>query len=155
GELGRWALAGCYVCYLALDTPMALIFPWDCLLFESTLLALFLPGIKALPQLEALAAPAPLLTWSFRLLIFRLMFGFGKQKFIGSRPKDAAYLKGFLINQPLLSPIGWYAQKLPVGMLKLALLFMFLAEIPIPFFVFVPGWPTLIAAVSTIFLMIG
>jgi hypothetical protein len=155
GELGRWALLSCYVCYLGLDTAMALIFPWDCLLFESTLLALFLPGIQALPGLAALAPPPPLLTWAYRLLIFRLMFGFGKQKFIGSRSKDAAYLKGFLINQPLLSPLAWYAQKAPVGLLKLALVFMFLAEIPVPFMAFFPGWPSLVCALCTVGLMIG
>jgi hypothetical protein len=155
GELSPWALAICYVCYLSLDTAMALIFPWDCLLFEATLLGLFLPATESLPKLGALAAPAPALTWAYRLLLFRLMFGFGKQKFIGSRAKDAAYLKGFLINQPLLSPLAWYAQKLPVGLLKLALLFMFVAEIPVPFLAFFPGWPSVLCAVCTVMLMVG
>ena len=67
------------------------------------------------------------------------MFGFGKQKFLGSTNKDLAYLKGFLISQPLPSPLGWYAQKLPVALLKPAVLFMFLAEIPVPFFALFPG----------------
>ena len=46
------------------------------------------------------------------------MFGFGKQKFLGSTNKDLAYLKGFLVSQPLPSPLGWYAQKLPVALLR-------------------------------------
>ncbi|HEY2732534.1 MAG TPA: hypothetical protein VGI70_01045, partial [Polyangiales bacterium] len=66
GPLGPWALFGCYVCYLALDTPMGLIFPWDCMLFESTLLGLFLPATRALPHLDALASPAPALCWAYR-----------------------------------------------------------------------------------------
>ena len=83
------------------------------------------------------------------------MFGFGKQKFIGSRNKDLAYLKGFLIGQPLPSPLGWYAQKLPRGLLKAAVLFMFFVEIPAPFFVFVPGPLSVVFAAATAFLMVG
>jgi Lipase maturation factor len=155
GPIGFWALLACYVCYLSLDTPMGLIFPWDCLLLESTLLALFLPHTQALPHVLAVSAPAPVLCWAYRLLVFRVMFGFGKQKFLGSRPKDSAYLKGFLINQPLLSPLAWYTQKLPTGLLKPGVTFMFLAEIPVPFFAFFPGWASLVCAAFTVGLMIG
>jgi hypothetical protein len=151
-----WAgLLTCYVCYLSLDMAMVLVFPWDCLLFECAVLGLFLPATHALPNLHALSAPAPALTWAYRLLIFRLMFGFGKQKFAGSRPKDMAYLKGFLIAQTLPSPIAWYAQKLPVWMLKGAMLFMFFVEVIAPFFAFFPGPLSVVFAVSTILLMIG
>ena len=155
GAFSFWGLLICYVCYLSLDPVMSLIFPWDCLLFECTVLALFLPATHALPDLHAVAAPAPALAWAYRLVVFRVMLGFGKQKFIGSRAKDLAYLKGFLIGQPLPSKIGWYAQKLPVAWLKPPVLFMFFAEIIAPFFVFVPGPLTVVFAVSTIFLMIG
>jgi Lipase maturation factor len=155
GEHAHWALLVCYVCYLSLDLPMGLIFPWDSLLFEAMMLSLFLPATNALPQLTAAAAPTPAVTWMFRLLLFRLMFGFGKQKFLGSRPKDSAYLRGFLIYQPLLSPIGWFLHKLPLPLLKGAVFFMFLAEIPAPFFVFFPGVLSVICAVITVFLMIG
>jgi hypothetical protein len=155
GPLGFWALLICYVCYLSLDVAIALIFPWDSLLYEATLLALFLPSTLPLPQLAAAAAPAPALTWAYRLLLFRVMFGFGKQKFLGSRKEDLAYLKGFLTNQPLLSPVAWYAQKLPVALLKPAVFFMFLVEIPIPFLAFVPGWPSVLCAATTAALMVG
>ncbi|HMJ15187.1 MAG TPA: lipase maturation factor family protein [Polyangiaceae bacterium] len=155
---GPWstlALATCYVCYVSLDVAMALIFPWDCLLFECTLLGLFLPGTHLLPELASVAAPAPALTWGYRLLLFRLMFGFGKQKFIGSRSKDLAYLKGFLVNQPLPSTVGWYGQKVPVALLKGAVLFMFVAEIPGPFMGLIPGPLSIVCALLTIGLMVG
>jgi hypothetical protein len=155
GPLSFWALLTCYVVYLSLDIAMALIFPWDSLLFECTVLSLFLPATESLPNLGAAALPAPALAWAFRLLLFRLMFGFGKQKFIGSRGKDLAYLKGFLIAQPLPSPVGWYFQKLPTFMLKGAVLFMFFAEVPAPFFAFFPGPLSVVFGVATIFLMIG
>jgi hypothetical protein len=155
GPLSWWALLTCYVCYLSLDLAVALVFPWDCFLFECALLGLLLPATHALPNLHAVAAPAPALTWAYRLLLFRLMFGFGKQKFVGSRAKDLAYLKGFLVAQPLPSPLGWYAQKLPVSLLKGAVLFMFFVEIIAPFFVFFPGPLSIVFAVGTILLMIG
>jgi hypothetical protein len=155
GPFSGWALATCYVCYLSLDLAVALILPWDTLLFELMVLSLFLPHTQALPSLEAAAAPAPALAWAFRLLFFRVLFGFGKQKFLGSRPKDLAYLKGYLLNQPLLSPGGWYMQKLPVWMLRGGVLFMFFVEIPAPFFAFFPGPLSVIAGASTILLMLG
>jgi hypothetical protein len=155
GPLSVWALGLCYVCYLSLDLAISLVLPWDSLLFETVVLALFIPPTRALPQLEATAAAAPALAWAFRLLLFRVMFGFGKQKFMGSRAKDAAYLQGFLINQPLLSPGGWYAQKLPLWILKGGLYFMFLVEIPAPFFAFFPGPLSLVCAALTAALMLG
>ena len=68
----------------------------------------------------------------YRLLLFRVLFGFGKFKFLGSTSyRTAATLKGFLVNQPLPSPIGWFMQKLlMVPFLKPALYLMFLIEIP-------------------------
>jgi hypothetical protein len=92
------SLIVCYVAYLSLDMAIGLIFPWDCLLFEATVLSLFLPATYALPELRAVGVPAASLTWVYRLLVFRVMFCFGKQKFLGSTSKDLAYLKGFLVS---------------------------------------------------------
>jgi hypothetical protein len=155
GPYAGYALIACYLCYLSLDLPMGLVFPWDCFLFESMIFALFLPAAHALPDISLVTAPAPALSWAYRLLLFRLMFGFGKQKFIGSRAKDSAYLRGFLMYQPLLSPVAWYAHKLPLFLLKTLVVYMFLVEIPLPFLAFVPGWPTLVFAIATQFLMVG
>jgi hypothetical protein len=155
GAIGFWCLLACYIVYISLDLSCALIFPWDCVLFEATLFGLFLPATLPLPYLEAVSAPAPALAWAYRLLVVRVMLGFGKQKFVGSRSEDLAYLKSFLVNQPLLSPVGWYAQKLPIWALRGGVLFMFFAEVPAPFFAFFPGPLTLVFAASTVFLMIG
>ena len=60
GSAGHWALLVCYVCYLALDTPMGLIFPLGLLAVRVDLArALFLPATHALPDVMAVAAPAP------------------------------------------------------------------------------------------------
>ena len=155
GPWSSWAIVSCYLCYLSLDLPVGLVFPWDCVLLESTFVSMFLPATHALPQLAAVAAPAPALTWVYRLLVFRVMFGFGKQKFLGSRPQDLAYLRGFLMYQPLLSPLAWYAHKLPLFILKAGVMFMFLVEIPVPFGALFPGPLSVIAAVLTVFLVVG
>ena len=75
------------------------------------------------------------------------MFGFGKQKFAGSRRQDLAYLRGFLINQPLPSKLAWYAQKLPLPLLQGAVCFMFVVEIPAPWLALWPGIPSECCAV--------
>jgi hypothetical protein len=72
-------------------------------------------------------------------LLFRVIFGFGKFKFLGTTRQDGGYLKGFYINQPLPSPVGWFSSKLPMWTLKASLGVMFLMEVPIPFAVFFPG----------------
>jgi hypothetical protein len=155
GHGSFWALLTCYLTYLTLDMVGGLIFPWDCLCFESIILSLFLPETLALPHVATVAAPAPAIAWAIRLLVFRVMFGFGKQKFAGATSKDWSYLKGFLVAQPLPSPLGWYIQKLPAALLKPMVVFMFFAEIPAPFFVFFPGDLSIVCAFTTIFLMIG
>jgi len=155
GPLAPLALLVCYLCQLSLDLAMALIFPWDCALFECTLLALFLPATRALPELAASAAPAPAIAWAYRFLLFRVMFGFGKQKFVGSRPQDLAYLRGFLVNQPLPSKLAWYAQKLPLCVLQAALIFMWIVEVPAPFLALWPGAASVTAAALTASLMLG
>jgi hypothetical protein len=155
GPISPYAIAVCYICYLSLDMAIGLIFPWDCVLFEAVLLGLFLPETLPLPEIAAVAAPAPLIAWAYRLLVFRLMFGFGKQKFLGATKKDRAYLKGFLVAQPLPSPLGWYAQKLPVWALTPMVWSMFLVEIPIACFALIPGDLSIICAVATAGLMVG
>lgn len=155
---GPWsplAMGVCYVSYLSLDLAIGLIFPWDCLLFEVAFLGMFLPPTHLLPELASVTAPAPALAWAYRLAIFRVMFGFGKLKFIGATLKDLAYLRGFLVAQPLPSPLGWHAQKLPLWMLRFLVVGMFIVEIPVPFFVFFPGTWSTIAALLTMGLMVG
>jgi hypothetical protein len=145
----------CFLAYLSLDRPATLVYPWDCLLFEAGFWGIFLPATRVLPEIGAVAAPVPAVAWVYRLLAFRLMFGFGKHKFIGARREDHGFLKGFLVNQPLLTVPGWLSQKLPIGFLKLGLLAMFLVEIPVPLAAFFPGPASTIAAALMIVLMVA
>jgi hypothetical protein len=155
GPFTPWAFVVCYVAYLSLDAGVRLIYPWDCVLFEAGLFAAFLPPIATLPSLEAASLPDPALAWVYRLLVFRVLLGFGKFKFLGSNRDDAGYLKSFMVNQPLPSPLGWAASGLPMALHKLALAVMFVIEVPLPFLVFVPGHASIIVAIGITLLMIG
>lgn len=149
------AFACCYVVYVSFDRAIGFAFPWDCVLFEAGLFGIFLPPTHLLPELTALAAPAPALCWMYRLLVARVLLGFGKFKFIGSTKDDWLYLKGFFINQPMCSPIGYRMYRLPLILMKLAMLMMFIVEIPVPPLMLVPGPLGLAAGALISLLMLG
>ena len=142
-------------------TYIDLSYPWDCLLFEAGWLALFLPAPQFIyGNFLVLEKPSLLLSFLFRWLLFRVMFGFGKLKFVGHTSRDNGYIKGFLIYQPIPSIFGWLGEKLPILFHKFALMGMFFIEIIAPFLLLCfpisntfPFRP--IAAGSFIALMIG
>ncbi|HVW23767.1 MAG TPA: lipase maturation factor family protein [Polyangiaceae bacterium] len=155
GPAAPWAFAALFLIYLSLDRPVVLVYPWDCLLFEAGFWAMLLPATRSLPDLHAIAAPSPAIAWVYRLLVFRVILGFGKHKFIGTTPADSGFLKGFLVNQPLPTVPGWLGQKLPIGLLRVGLWGMFLVEIVLPWTVFFPGTWSAIGALSMLGLMAG
>jgi hypothetical protein len=155
GPAVPWAFAALYLIYLSLDRPVVLVYPWDCLLFEAGFWAMLLPPTRLVPDLHAVSAPLPAVAWVYRLLVFRVIVGFGKHKFIGTTPADTGFLKGFLVNQPLPTAPGWLAQKLPIGLLRVGLWVMFLVEIVLPWTVFFPGRWSALGALSIILLMAG
>ncbi len=155
---GPWSVAALLVCwaaFLSLHPAVGLAYPWDCLLLESGFLALLLPATHALPDLTATAAPLPALAWAFRLLLFRVVFGFGKFKFLDSNRKELGYLKGFLIAAPSPTRLAWYAHHLPRRLLVAAHVMLFVVEVPVPFLIFVGGDARIIAGLLIAALMIG
>jgi hypothetical protein len=63
-------------------------FPWDEMLMEATFLTLFMPALPPVTtQWAAASPPAPILAFLYRWLVFRVIAGFGKKKFIGSTAK--------------------------------------------------------------------
>ncbi|WP_267684265.1 lipase maturation factor family protein [Nannocystis sp. SCPEA4] len=145
----------CWALYLSLDRALVLVYPWDSLLLEAGFWAMFLPALAWAPELAAVDAPIPALAWVFRLLLFRVMFGFGKQKFAGSTRADAGFLHGFTIRQPLPTPFGWLAHRAPMWLHKTALAAMFVIEVVLPFAVFVPGPASVVFALATAALMLA
>lgn len=118
-------------------------------------LNLFLPALS--PVTESLAmtrAPLSMHAFAYRWLLFRLLFGFGKLKFMGSSwREDGLYLKGFFVAQPLPNRFGWFGHHLPAFLHRFSLVVMFIAEIIVPFFYF-GSWSAW-AALTTVALMLG
>jgi hypothetical protein len=154
GPFAFYAHVLAWLLWLALE-PAALIFPWDTMLQEVGFLALFLPSTHLLPELTATALPWPTVAFMFRWFVLRLMLGFGKVKFIGTKREDALYLRGFFVWAPSPTPLAWFGHHLPAWVLRGMLAFMFLAEVIAPIMGFFAGAPRLIAYVILCMLMVG
>jgi hypothetical protein len=154
GPTSFYCVAVAYVLFLSLDVALRLSFPWECVLLETGILALFLPATLPLPELAATHTPAPVIAWAYRFLLFRVVFGFGKFKFIGSTRNDLTYLKGFLINQPLPSVIAWYASRLPLWVLRGGMLSLFWVEMPGAALTLWPGPLGLVGGAGIVGLMV-
>ncbi len=154
GPLGWVGLFIAWLCALSLDV-CAMMFPWDCMLLEAGFLALFLPSTEALPSLHAAELPLPLVAFTWRWLVARLMWGFAKLKFVGTKPGDSLYLKGFMTWMPMPSPLGWWMQNLPGWALRGALVFMFFSEVICPGLALVQGDLRIVGALGLIGLMVG
>jgi hypothetical protein len=147
--------AAAWIVYLSLDVAIGLTFPWESMLFEAGFLALLLPPLERLPSLHTAQAPEPILMFAFHWLLFRALFGFGKMKFTRDARHEPRYLRGFLISQPMPTPLGWRASRLPAPLLVSSHGLLFVAEMILPFFVFFPGWPRLTAAAGFVALMVS
>lgn len=145
----------CWLSLLSLDRAMTLIYPWDSALFEAGFWAIFLPPTQLSADLAAVSGCEPPVLWVYRLLLFRVLLGFGKHKFVGSTAQDNGFLYGFFATQPLPTRLGWLAQKSPMWLLKLALLAMFVIEVPLPFAIFFPGPWSALLGLSSIGLMVA
>lgn len=149
-----WALVACFVLYLSLDVA-ALMFPWDCLLLEAGFLALFLPEPHMLPDLGASSLPLPVVAFTFRFFIVRLMWGFALLKFVGTKRGDSLYLQGFLAWMPMCTPLGFVAQHAPAWLLRASYAFMMFAEVVCPPLAFFTGLPRVVGAFGLVSLMAG
>lgn len=175
GAWSPWFLGGAWAALLSIDGgPSGCVYPWDSLLLEGGFLALFLPATHSLAPvvsaalrggallpalaaaLPAVAPPAPLLSFAFRWLLFRVLVGFGKLKFGGAGWRDRLYIKNFIVNQPMITPLGWWAyHALPDAVWVGALAGMFVVELVLPFGLFVPGLTRLVAGANIAGLMVG
>ena len=114
GTASPAALAACWALMRSLDIPVGLLYPWDSMLLEAGALALLLPAVHPIGDgLGTVSAPHPWVAASLRLLLLRVMLGFGKKKFVGTSLKHSCYIKHFLVAQPIPSPLGWLASRFP------------------------------------------
>jgi lipase maturation factor 1 len=154
GPIGYAGLVLGWMLWLSLE-PLGLIFPWDTMLQEVGFLVLFMPLVEPLPSLAPTALPLPTVAFMARWLPLRLMFGFGKDKFIGTQRGDSLYLRGFFVWMPLPNKLAWYAHHAPAWFLRTSLSFMFFAEVIAPILGLFSGVPRLISFAGLIGLSIG
>lgn len=123
-------LALLYLLYLSLfyAGQSFMTFQWDLLLLESGFLAIFIPS------------GSRLVIWLYRWLIFRFMLVGGLVKIISQDPNwdNLTALFYHFETQPLPSPLAWYAHHLPESLLMTGVIFTFIVELVLPFFVFTP-----------------
>jgi hypothetical protein len=111
-----------YVCLLSFSHSRGLMlwFPWDCMLFEVLVLSALCPGSA----------------FARRFLLFRVVFGFGKHKFLGAHEwDDFLYTSSMACWQPLGSSVGWWLVFLPDWVHVVSILMTFAAEMIAPFVV--------------------
>lgn len=163
-------------CMLSLDFGCELTYPWDTVLLEAGALIALLP---CGPSWAARGVPDPVHAFAFRLLLWRLMIGFGKIKFTGTNANDRLYIKTFCINmsvllrkrgrrrvarllrglcaarRPVCTPGGYAMAELPPWFHVGALRGMWVSELVVPFLFFVPGPLRVLGGCATAGLMAG
>jgi hypothetical protein len=142
--------------------PCVLSWPWHHLSCElSWVLAIAAIGgyTKIHPISESISSvqePSAAVLLSLRLLLFRVLFGFGKLKFSGSTMKDIMYIRPFCTMVPILTFIGMRMyRELPRVLFIVSYGMFFLIEIVLPWFFFFPNPYRAVAAVSAVQLMLG
>lgn len=131
-------LVGLYLLYLSLyhGGQVFTSFQWDILLLECGFLAIFLP---ASPRLFA---------WMYRWLLFRFTLQSGLVKLLSGDEhwRDLTALSYHFETQPLPTVLAWYAHQLPAAILQAGVLFTYLVELVLPFFILMPRRPRAVAA---------
>jgi len=143
GRFERISLIALFILYLSLfhAGQVFLNFQWDTLLLESGFLAIFLVG--GVNRLSLLM---------FHWLLFRLRFESGLSKIISGDPSwsNLKTLNYYFETQPLPHFGSWYAHQLPQWLHTTGTGAVLVAELLVPFFIFLPRPFRIAAAVITI-----
>ncbi len=111
---------------------------WEIQLIETGFLAIFLCPLIDLRPFPKRPPPLPVIIL-FRWLTFRIHFGAGMIKVRGDEAwRNWTALYYHFETQPLPGPLSRWFHFLPRAILKLGVLYNFLAELVAPFFVFGP-----------------
>jgi hypothetical protein len=145
GRFERAALAICLVLWLSLVSVGQdfLGFQWDALLIETGFLALF-------------ADRSLIRVWLFRWLLFRLIFSSGVVKLASHDAvwRNLTALHYHYETQPLPTPLAWFFYQFPMWFQRASTMFVFIAELAVPFLFFLPRRPRLVGAWFTITLQV-
>jgi predicted DCC family thiol-disulfide oxidoreductase YuxK len=133
-----------------------LSFQWDILLLETGFLAILLAPWQILPHFVDRKPVPRIVVWLLRWLLFRLMFLSGAVKLLSGDPvwKNLTALTYHYWTQPLPSWTSWYAALLPLWVQKASCAVMFVIELAVPFLVFLPRRPRLLAFGSFVLLQV-
>jgi hypothetical protein len=119
-------------------------FGWETLLLEAGFLAIFLGNAET--------APAFLVILAFRWLAFRVEFGAGMIKLRGDECwRNLSCMDFHHETQPMPNPLSWYFHRLPKPIHRLETIGNFVAQLVLPFGLFLPQPFASVAAL----LMIG
>jgi predicted DCC family thiol-disulfide oxidoreductase YuxK len=163
------SLVALFAFYLSLTIAgqTFLSFQWDILLLETGFLSIFLAPWRLWPrELICLAGSPPPATaapvsraglFLLKFLLFKLMLMSGVVKLTSGDDCwwNLTALDYHYWSQPLPTVFGWWADKSPEWFKHFSVAFCLVVEIIIPFFVWAPRRPRLIAAGLMIFLQIA
>jgi len=143
-------LALLWLIYLSLSTVCRefLGFQWDILLLETGFLAICFAPFQLWPRRARETPPARIILWLLRLLLFKLMFQSGVVKLMSGDMlwRQLTALTMHYETQPLPTWLGWYAHQLPLWFQKFSCAAMFAIELVVPFLIFAPRRPRMVAA---------
>jgi hypothetical protein len=106
-------------------------FGWESLLLEAGFVAILLGPAGSAPVVPSV--------WLFRWLLFRVEFGAGLIKLRGDRCwRDLSCLDYHHETQPMPNPLSWYFHHLPRRLHRVEVLGNHLAQVVVPFGLFLP-----------------
>lgn len=112
-------------------------YQWDLLIVETLFCSIFYAPGNLWPG-GSRAKPSRSSVFLMRVILFKLMFLGGAAKLISGDETwwGLTALNYHFETQPLPTVVAWYVDKLPGLILKVGVLFTFLVELVVPFFVF-------------------
>lgn len=151
GVLQAPALVMAWVCYFSLVQAgqIFLRYQWDALLLETGFLAILLAPWRVWGLRRFVNPPTAvrLLLW---WLLFRLMFCSGVVKLSSGDEawRNLTALSYHYLTQPIPTPLAWVADKWPDWVQKWSCGAMFGIELVLPFLLFLPRHPRLLAGIG-------
>jgi lipase maturation factor 1 len=162
------SLVGLFVSYLSLTIAGQVFFSfqWDVLLLETGFLSIFLAPWRLWPRelswwprraSQATTSPVSRAAlFLLKLLLFKLMLMSGVVKLTSGDDSwwNLTALDYHYWSQPLPTVFGWWVDKTPEWFKHFSVAFCLAVEIIVPFFIWTPRRPRLVAAGLIIFLQI-
>ncbi len=152
------SLIALFVFYLSLTIAgqTFLSFQWDILLLETGFLSIFFAPWQWWPRSAPAAINKPAL-FLLKFLLFKLLLMSGMVKLTSGDDCwwNLTALDYHYWSQPLPTVFAWWADQHPEWFKKFSVAFCLVVEIIIPFFIWAPRRPRLIAAGLIIFLQIA